>query len=507
MSTTIQPKRKLSIVGGSSYYDASASNAYRDFRDYLGGSEDHFFDSRVRAVAIARFRREVRNNPYLAGLYETFPGALGYGRARARTPDRAYNVTADAYWRGYSRTVSSQGDTLRALTLLRHAELLVAGEIFFIKLRSGRLQVIPSEYCGSTLKPENENEMNGIIYNAARQPIGYRFGKMQPTGYIDFSEANSRVIPAEHVIHDFRRDRVHMGRGIPDLISSLAPARDLYEITSAKTKQIKDASKLLGWIESGLGGDALAKLGYPVTGSEEETGTDPSTDAGDRPADETKVLEMKDGSFIALDPGEKLELLKTEYNASDYKELIYILLHAIAAPAGLPVELWFSGLGEVNYSGFKGLGTQWHRRRRELIEDCEERMLDPLYEWRMEKAHNELDLEEPKNSPDLYQHKWSWQRTAVLDEERDAKTNETRLRTGEACLVDIWEQNGLDPDEEMEKRRHLYIRMGIAAGRIDPEADHKEIKVPYEFLMYGQLPDFRAPQPPAEPVIVQPEEA
>lgn len=506
-------RKEFSLIGGgTTYYDAAATDIYRDFTNYLGGSEDHYFDSRTRGIAIARFRREVRNNPYLAGLYETYPGALGYGKCRARTTEREFNARLDGYWSGYAREVTSQGDSLRALTLLRHAELLVAGEIFLVKLRNGRVQVIPSEYCGSPLKPTNPNELNGIGYNNAGRPLYYRFGKMQKTGVVEFGEGKSEMVEARHVIHDFRRDRVQMGRGIPDLISSLAPARDLYEITTSKTKQVKDASRIIGWITSDNGPDALEKLGYNEAQDmpTEESGTSPDTAVSDRPAEELKKIQLKDGTFPQLDLGEKLEFLEQKYDAKDYKELIYIMLHAVAAPVGLPVELWFSGLGEVNYSGFKGLGTQWHRRRRELIEDCEERLLDPLHKWRMEKSFEEGDIEMPDDvSTQALQplaHRWAWQRTAVLDEERDAKTNETKLRTGEVSLTDVWEQNGLDPDEEFDKRRHEYIKLRIASGDLAPDVDPTTVKVPYEYLLTGELPKFRRQQGAATTVVQSPED-
>lgn len=500
----VTPSKTLSIIGGGRYYDASSSSSYRDFVDYLGGSEDHHFTSNNRAIAIARFRREVRNNPYLSGLYETYPGAVGYGRAWARTLSREFNALKDSWWHGWAGRVTNGGDSLRRLTLMRHAEMLVAGEIFVVKLRSGRLQLIPSEYCGSPLKPNDKNELNGIVYNAAGRPIAYRFGTMTPQGFIDFK--NSTLVDARHVIHDFKRDRIQMGRGIPWLISSLAPARDLYEITSAKTKQVKDAAKVTGTITSQIGDEALRKLGYEDDDDTLDADGNPaSTDpVADQAADGPIKIELKDGTFIALEPGEKLEMLKNEYQASDYKELIFILLHAISAPPGLPVELWFSGLGQINYSGFKGLGTQWNRRRREIIEDCEDLLLDPIHDWRVDKALNELELQTPPEGIDPFAEKWAWQRTAVLDEEREAKTNEIRLRTGEDSLVDVWEREGRDPDQEMQKRRQLYIKMQIAAGRLTEGDDHSAVTVPFEFILTGELPKFRRGSAPSEvPVPVQ----
>lgn len=195
--------------------------------------------------------------------------------------------------------------------------------------------------------------------------------------------------------------------------------------------------------------------------------------------------------FIALEPGEKVNALMSEYKATDYKELVMLMLHAISSPVGLPVELWFSGLGDVNYSGFKGLGVQWQSRRKYVQDFLEESLLDPLVEWAARRAEITGDLPpHPDPERDYEQVQWGWKRAAVLDDERSAKSNQLRLQTGESSHADIWEQDGRFADEVLEERRQLWIQLLIAAGELDP-ADEKAIaavKVPRGFLLRNELP-------------------
>lgn len=489
---------------GSSYYDATASGPHRSFGDFRTASEDFYFHSSTRQTALGRLRREIRNNPYLAGLYQKFPEAVGFGEARTRSESIDFNSAADRLWYAWQKRVTVDADSLRSLQDIRLGEMLVAGEVFLIKLANGKTQLLPSEFCGSPrAEADHETgELNGVIYYPGGGVKAYRFGKMTPSGIIDYGAGT--VVPAKHVIHDFRRDRAHMGRGLPWLLSSLAPARDLYEISRAKTKQIKDASKWTGTIESALGEEALAKLGASALDPDALDGLTPE-ERGAAAADAAPVagtgplrLELKDGLFLALEPGEKLNLLQTQYQAQDYKELVFILLHAISAPVGLPVELWFSGLGDVNYSGFKGLGVQWDSRRSKLKEDAREKMLEPIYYWRLDKFIAEGDL--PAHpSGDFDQHDWRWARTPVLDGEKAAKENEARLRTGEKILSDIWEENGLFAEEVFAARRLAWIKLQIAAGLLDPATDPQSVIVPEIFLWRGQLPGEAAAQAPAEP--------
>lgn len=499
-------RRALSVLGGygtNGYYDATANLPHRDFGFFPALDERAFFNCYSRAVAISRLRREVRNNPYLAGIVAEFPRAMGTGELRSRSSNREYNTAKELLWYRHCKRVTNDGRSNRRMQKTRWHEMLVAGEVFWILLANGRLQMVPSEFCGSPTAEEDRmtGEADGIVYSKYGVPTHYRFGKMTEFGTVDFE--SGELIEARFVIHDYSPDRIRMGRGIPWLLTSLVPARDLYEITRAKTKQIKDANKFTGAIETDAGPSALDRFKgipgldptiapAPLSGEE----GDPADEAADHaPTEKGTVLELKDGTFVVLDPGEKLHLLSTQYGASDYKELIMIMLHAVSAPLGLPVELWFSGLGDVNFSGFKGLGTQWANRRRDYIEDFEETFLDRWHFWRQSKFVKEGDIAaHPDQDEDLIE--WAWRHRAVVDEERDSRANKTKIDSGQELVTDAWERAGMFFDEVFTHRRNVYIELLRSSGKLDANDDTTDIEVPIEFLYRGKLPEEMKPQTP-----------
>lgn len=479
----------------TSYYDATASTKEQDYGNFSAiVTEDFYFSSSLRAVALGRLRREVRNNPYLAGLVNKFPEAVGYSVLRSRTVDRGYNTQLERLAKQIARRVTADADSLRTLEGILKTELLVAGELFLVERVDGAVQVIPSEFCGSpsgavsTVDPvTGRREVNGIIYDAANQRVAYRFGRLNPGGVLTYTA--TEVVEARFVLHVFHKDRVQMGRGLPWLLPSLRTARDLYEITRSKTKQIKDANSISGFLEKANAAEVLKGLDAPAEKTDGTAETEKPSDPADKVKDGPIVVELKPGTFIALEPGEKVHSLMSAYNAQDYKELVMLMLHAISSPVGLPVELWFSGLGDVNYSGYKGLGVQWNGRRQDIIDFLTSSFYEPFYSWRLGKAIAEGDLPPVPAGAELADViEVVFRRTPILDDEKAGKANKIKLESGETDLAEIWAEAGYSEEEVFARRRQLWLKLQIAAGELAEGGDHTKEKVPPVFLLRGLLP-------------------
>jgi capsid protein len=497
---TVSPSRELRAndtpsrtIVFSSYYDATATTKEQDYGNFSAiVQEDFYLSSSLRSIALGRLRREASNNPYLAGLVEKYPEAVGYALLRSRSSKREYNIKKERWWKKLAKRITSAGDSLRTLEAIVKIEMLLAGELFLVTRLDGTVQVIPSEFCGSpaltpiVARPGGGREVNGILYDQAGNRTHYRFGKITPGGLLSYEEAE--LVPAEWVIHIFHKKRVHQGRGLPWLLASLRTARDLYEITRSKTKQIKDANAISGFIEKQNAAEFLPGMSSP----EIDAAGEPKKEERDDPADRVKkdgpiVIELKPGTFIALEPGEKIHSLMSQYNATDYKELIMLMLHAMSTPVGLPVELWFSGLGDVNYSGYKGLGVQWNGRRQDVIEFLNSSFYMQLYAWRVGKATNEGELEANPDG-DEENIELVFRRTPILDDEKEGKSNKIKLESGETDLAAIWEEQGYSPEEIFLRRRQTWIKMKIAAGELDENGDHSAEKVPIGYLHRNELP-------------------
>lgn len=450
--------------------------------------EDAAFTPTIRSLTIARLRWEVRNSPYLAGLYAKYPEAIGVPALRIRTSDTKYNDKTEARFYKWAKKCTVEGDSLATLSGMCFAEMLVAGEVFVVQLADGRVQPIPSEYCGSPQKVSTKAgffELNGIGYGPDGNKAYYRFATPNAGGLIDY--AKGETVDADFVIHLWMRDRIAMGRGLPWLLPSLSTARDLAEITRAKTKQIKDVSSVSGVIEK----EGAKQFVGDLLGMQQGSGIPPATSPTTQSVAPVQI-ELAPGTMIFLEPGEKANFLTSKYEASDYKELIMLMLHGIASPVGLPVELWFSGLGDVNYSGFKGLGTQWDARRQHIIAFIEDKLLDRLAVWWVQKARK-LGIVGQNPDGDDTLMEWAWRVTAVLDEEKAAKAAKVRIDAGLSSHADEWERNGKFADEVVAARVRLWNNTRKACGLpVEP--------CPLSFIFNGQVEPKTSGLPaPADP--------
>lgn len=473
---------RTGIIKLSAKYEAGEqSSALRDWAPSSSRMphEDAAFSPQIRSLTIARLRWEVRNNPYLAGLYAKYPEAIGTPALRIRTSDTAYNDKVEARFFKWAKKCTVDGDSIATFAGMCVAEMLVAGEVFVIQLADGRVQPVPSEYCGSPQRITTKAgffELNGIGYGPDGNKAYYRFATPGANGLIDY--AKGLPVEADFVIHLWMRDRIAMGRGLPWLLPSLSTARDLAEITRAKTKQIKDVSSVSGTIER----EGARQLQNDLFQQQRAADAPAPTSHAVAPVE----IELAPGTMVFLEPGEKANFLTSKYEATDYKELIMLMLHGIASPVGLPVELWFSGLGDVNYSGFKGLGTQWDARRRHIIAFLEDKLLDRLAVWWVQKARKiGLVPQNPDGDDTLME--WAWRVTAVLDEEKSAKAAKVRIDAGLSSHADEWERAGKFSDEVVAARVRLWNNTRAACG-LPPEP------CPLAFIFSGSV-DSGLPPP------------
>lgn len=480
-------------------YQAGAWNdTTRDWfdADFSGWnmSEDQRFSDSVRRIVLQRIRHEVRNNPYLAGMATKFPELVGIGHLRCRTSSDAYNRKTEKMWNKYIESCSSDGASLDRMQIVCMTELFIAGEYFKVRMADGTVKMVPSENCANpSMQVPGANIVNGIQRDANGKPIRYFFGAVDQFGGINFTPEANQGVAAEFVTHVYMRDRISMGRGLSMAIASLCTARDLQEIVGGKTKQIKDANAFSGTIEKVGAEDYLRSMAIQQTDAQNflnATSSQPPT----APATSNRILNLAPGTYMALEPGEKLNTIISNYQATDYKELIMLMLHAMSTPVGMPVELWFSGLGDVNYSGFKGLGTQWDGRRKHIIQMIEDEDLEPMYVAWCDRARRNADIDENPDGDDM-NHKWVWKPTGVLDEEKKTKAAQLRIETGLTSIQDEWEADGNFAEDVLLQRSQFWKQVCRAANR--PETDP-----PIEFLLYNRLPEVSAETAIVPPVSV-----
>lgn len=467
------------------YYDASKTNDRERDWGYLWGadSEDYRFDSYARATVISRARRERRNNAFVDGYINAFIAGMGHSRLRSRSGKREWDIVKEAWW--YDQVVPRAGWgglTLREVEKIIWAELFLAGEAFLVFLKDGRVRLVRSELCGATpMGKPLPNERNGIIYDTDGEPAAYRFGKMNASGMVDFSDTT--VIQAQYVIHIFDRDAADMGRGIPWLVSSLTIFRDIYELFRSKTKQIKDANQFFGVRHKKTVDDGLVGSGaeYEDEGPEDENSpadkvpTAPVTDQG---------IELRNGMLVTLEEeGEDIKLLEAKYHTTDHKDMIEFMLRAGSSPRGLPLEMWFDGIGGTSFSGSKAVKMLWAIRRRANHDFIEDKLFNRYQFWRASKAAKAGEIPSVPFAGANKLVGYGWTKDSNVDDEKEAKAAKVRIETGVSDLEAELEARGEFPDEVFDRRVKLWQQLMKSTGR------DEETPAPLEFVLHGQLPD------------------
>lgn len=446
-------------------------------------SEDKLFNDITRRLVLRRIRHEVRNNPYLAGLVAKFPEAVGTGQFKVRVGEKDYKkIVEDAFYRA-GKVLEISGETFSSVQRIAIQELLITGEVFIVLLSNGKVQLVPSENCANPPTP-GANCINGIERNEDGKPTGYWFCAMDQWGNPSWADVSAPV-DARNVIHLYDRDRVAMGRGLPWIIASICTARDLYEITHSKTKQIKDANSISGVIKKNAPdftqqtAIAQAQALATVTGDTLANTTEIT------PITNNRVVKLEAGTLFELEPGEDVTTVMSSYQAQDYNQLIMLMLHAISSPVGLPVELWFSGLGDVNYSGFKGLGVQWDGRRKHIIDLIENKFLNRFAVWWIQWNRKRGNLPASPDGYDDDDFAFVWRKTAVLDEDKEASARQKRLDTGFTDLSKEWEDSGFMTEEVLDARKVFWDQARAKAGL--PAAP-----CPLSFMLKNELPQDSA---------------
>jgi hypothetical protein len=472
----------------SSYYDSASISRTREF-GYTAPftHEDMLFTTDVRWVAIARLRKEFRNNPFIAALVMGLPDLLGYSTLRSRSGDHTWDMMLDAVWAEWAKASDINGQSLRTTERIRVQEHLMTGEMFYLKFANGHYKSVPSEFVGSPLGGNPASgELNGIIYDADGKKTGYRIGRQLVSGMIDY--AAGQVIPAEMVIHDVRPDRVCQGRGLPWLNPVLTYARDLYAMDMGKTAQLIAANFTGGVIKMLPENAGKVPFGANlVAGNGLSTPSTPEAALAAQQKQQKKKVNLEHNTLVRLEVGEDFEPYIPVYQTTEHAESLVLKLNTISAVIGCPRQLWWGGTEDSTFSGYKGIGTQWQGRRASLLDFATESFLEPLSLWRIQKFIDEGDLPpRPENAKSKIEYAFG--ATAVLDEQRDAQAAADRMACGLTDLEEEWRRVGKFPEEVFVARKALWIRMLIVGGQLEEGGDYSKLQVPLEWLRYCKLP-------------------
>lgn len=409
-----------------------------------------------RNTMISRLRWLMRNNEYCAALHTTFQTHIGHSTLRSKARDNPeYNDAKERFWLTFSDSCEVSGLSLAEVEDIIATELLCAGELFVLKLKTGQVQLIPAEWVFSDADGP-ENEIQGIVYDGKGLPTHYRIGERDHRGQL---KAGKTLVPAAQVLHVYRRERIEQLRGVPWLAAAIKPLRDIDEITTAKVASVKNQSFLSLAITREAGSTPFPNLA--------DTGnTNGATTATGKPS---QYSTLRNGTIMHLDKGDTIQALSTQFQSADFGEFLLGRLRAVGATIGLPLELFIEGYKDSSYSSARATNVIWARKVRSIREMIERRFLQPLQLWASERARATKQL---KGARELDKESaFGWPAVPEIDAIKETEGRIKKLAAGLTTYSAVFAEANLFFDDEIKVRARdakLMLEAATAEG-INPK--------------------------------------
>jgi capsid protein len=278
---------------------------------------------------------------------------------------------------------------LRRLIRLAEASRLLDGDVFLMKMASGKIQPVEGNRIKSpgTDQPDPTTVYNGVQVNKWGRPLAYAVHAHARYRGLNFE----RWIPARNMVPHGFYDRFDQVRGVSPFITALAPLQDVYEnFTYALAKS--KAAQLFGMA---FYRDAEDSGEWPVEGEDTDgDGTDDryNVELGTRPL------------ILDLDPGDRAEFLENKTPSIEFQDFNQAIIGTALKAIDLPYSFYDEGY--TNFFGSMAAQKLYLKSASEKRADVQE-MLRKLTVWRLGLFIADGDLRLPSGVA-ISDLRWDW---------------------------------------------------------------------------------------------------
>lgn len=413
-------------------------------------------------------------------------------KLRNGKPDKRWNNEIEAAWkafgskyrhRGQSLAPSACGQmTLRQIQWLVLQSRAIDGECFVQILRGYphnphcfAMRLLNPDLLDSTYNTQAANgnriEM-GIELDEFDRPVAYHFSPDQTYQGLS-SHTRPRVrIPADQIIHIFRKEHVGQLRGIPDFAAIMHKAKMLNGVHEAI---------VVGWRV------AAAKMGFFVTKDSEDL-PDPAADPDEYNDDRTapdNSFDATPGSFEYISDSVDFKSFDVDYPTSTYGEGYKVFMRQLSNGLNVSSPTLSNDYSDVNYSSLRQALLEdregWRCVQAEMVDDFLQPLFDEWYLWSVDMPQV-LAIPESKRNlrPAVLWNPRGWPWVDPLKEVKaQVEAVNGNLRTRQSVMAEI---NGDDftetvdtlQDEQEALRERGLNPQPAAAGNTQVNGDAQQ---------------------------------
>jgi lambda family phage portal protein len=418
-----------------------------------------------------RARDLVRNNPYATKAVSDYHNyVIGTGivpRVKLVADERKKYKEV---WKRWSNECDPEGlNDFGGLQSLIAGSEFESGEVF-VRFRNRyasdglkiplQIEVLEADYL-DTLK-NNEGVGNriiqGIEYNVFGKRVAYWMHKEHPGNLSSYSTLASVRIPAEDIIHVFRRTRPGQPGGVTAFYPVITRLKDLADYQDAELMRKKIASCFVAFVKQA--GDASSPLGNAEVDKK----------SGDR------IEKMKPGMIGYLKANEDVEF-GSPSSDGEYSPFVNSKLHEVAAGLLTTYDRLTGDLSQANYSSLRAGGLGFKRSI--------ERVQYQLYCFRLCHAIQKRVYETAAIAGmiDNIDAPTDWMPPPMdmVDPIKDAQAEILLTRAGMQTWKQMVDKQGYDPDEQLAEIAETNKQLDSAKVIVDSDPRNVSQSGIYQF--------------------------
>lgn len=402
-----------------------------------------------------RAREQVRNNPYANRIVSVIPNnVVGKGIiANIKGPSEQISTRAQSLWNQWAGTTTCDYDcklSLAGMQNLIMRSVVESGEIL-VRIRRTqdpfplKLQILEADHIATNRvwernQDNNNRIVNGIEIDSAGCPVAYHLYENHP-GNIGAEIQDVRKslltvrVPAEDIMHIFRKDRPGQLRAVTWLHPVMIRLREIDEFEDAQLVKQKVSACFSAFIKD-------------IEVPEQESNT------------EFDLEKLEPGIVEHLPPGKDISFASPPLPASDsYKFYMAANLRSVASGVGITYEQLTGDYSEVNFSSARMGEIQF----RNNVDHWQQNIIIPQFCIRSFEAFKSTAILLGEPFDDITST-WTVPRRAMIDPTKEIPAKIKGVRAGFDTLSDEIRRNGKDPAEHFEEIKadnDILDRLGL----------------------------------------------
>lgn len=450
---TLSPKwafdRQLFRSALSRNYDAGANDRFSGNWMPVANATAEETAAPYRDRIRGRARDLERNNDLVIGALDTFDrNVVGSGiRPQAAIlkaggdQNERLNEQAEALWKHWAKpgNCDTTGQsTFYELESLAMRRKVTDGEIFIRRITPKKepgkvpllLQMLEPDLLDTVKTDNGKNKVyGGVEVNEFGRPVAYWFAKEK--------YGESSRIPADQVLHLFKKTRAIEFRGVSELVPVIQRARHSGEAIDAELLATRLAACFAGFIKTG--NPHRTSLGRQETSS-----------TGDR------LETIEPGTLNYLSRDEDVVFSSPGRPNTSIADFVKMLDRRAGAAIGLSYEAMTRDLSKGSYSSARQGYLEDRRTYRRAQQYLVDHLCQPVWEWFIEAAYLAGLLKIPNYYADPERftsarwlaNGWEW-----IDPMKEVQANEEAIKSGQLTLEETCGARGRDWREVLEQRQ------------------------------------------------------